>query len=126
MKMSSEEKVYTEVAVIRRLAQRGLIERSAGGAVKVATAPMSSSVKLGRPFVVLCCHIRIFAGVPLKELKEVVRLHVGIEGFRINRARLNQLCLLFRGQKHRDFVRNRLGYFVFDIKNIFHRIVVIL
>jgi hypothetical protein len=31
--------------------------------------------------------------------------------------------LLFRGQTHRDFVRNRLGYFVFDIKNIFHRIV---
>ena len=47
MKMSSEEKVYTEVAVIRGLAQRGLIERSAGGAVKVATAPMSSHVKLG-------------------------------------------------------------------------------
>ena len=116
MKMSSEEKVYTEVAVIRRLAQRGLIERSAGGAVKVATAPMSSPVKMGRPFVILCCHIRIFAGVPLKE---VGRLHVGIEGFRINRARLNQLCLLFQGQTHRDFVRNRLGYFVFDIRIFF-------
>src|SRR5260370_18134044 len=79
--------------------------------------------KLGRPFIVLRRHIRIFIGVLLKE---VVPLHVGIKGFWINWVRLSQLCLLFRSQTHPDFVRNRLGYFIFDVKNVLRRIVVIL
>jgi hypothetical protein len=70
--MSNEQKVYAEIeqrgcvneltivsafpcvdvfGIIRNLAQRGLIERSFGGAVKVATAPASNSVevKLAEP-----------------------------------------------------------------------------
>src|SRR5712671_5764132 len=80
-------------------------------------------IKLSRPFVILCCHFRIFVGVPLKE---VVPLQVGIEGIRIDWARSCQVCLLLRTKTQPDLARNSLGYIVLDIEDVFRQIVVVL
>ena len=66
---------------------------------------------MSRAFVVFCRHTSIFVGVPLKE---VVALQIGVEGFRIDWARLPELGLLLRCQTDPNFARKGLGYIVLD------------
>src|SRR5260221_11868267 len=83
-----------------------------------------AGIKLSRPFVVHRRLVRIFiTAVPHKE---VTPLQIGVEGPRIDLARVRQLCFLLWIQTQFDSPRHGLGYVVLHTSNMLRAIGVIL